>query len=210
MLSMDMLGNFVTAISMLQQEQPFEKSLMEMRPPPSCIVSDKFISWAASTAFQFKIPRILFDGMSCFTLLCNYNLHKSEVYKHVTETEPFVVPGLPHQVEFTKAQLSGYFNPGSNKKLNAMRRQVRDAEEGAYGVLVNTFEELEPEYVRAYREATGNKVWCISPVSLCNKEISEKAERVNKTSIEENKCLNCWIHGHQTQSFMFASEASIA
>ncbi|GLT87480.1 hypothetical protein SLE2022_055620 [Rubroshorea leprosula] len=31
MLSMDMLSNFVTAISMLQQ--PFEKSLMEMRPP---------------------------------------------------------------------------------------------------------------------------------------------------------------------------------
>ncbi|GKV40863.1 hypothetical protein SLEP1_g48461 [Rubroshorea leprosula] len=206
MPSMDMLGNFVTAISMLQQ--PFEKSLMEMRPPPSCIVSDKFISWAASTASQFRIPRILFDGMSCFTLLCNYNLHKSEIYKHVTETEPFVVPGLPHRIEFTRAQLSGYFNPGSNKKLNAMRQQVRDAEEGAYGVLVNSFEELEPEYLRAYREATGDKVWCIGPVSLCNKEISDKAERGNKTCIDENKCLK-WLDSRSSNSVLYVCFGSI-
>lgn len=204
--SMDLLGNFFAALKMLQQ--PFEKSLRETSPPPSCMIVDRHIAWTADTASQFRIPRILFDGMSCFTLLCNHNLHKSEIYKHVSDTEPFVMPGLPHRLEFTKAQLPGSFNPGTRKEFMPFRQQIKTAEEGAYGVLVNSFEELEPEYVGAYREATGHKFWCIGPVSLCNKESSDKAERGNRASIDESKCLE-WLDSHPPCSVLYVCFGSI-
>ncbi|GLT92260.1 hypothetical protein SLE2022_101060 [Rubroshorea leprosula] len=204
--SVNLIGNFFTAINMLQQ--PFEKSLKEMRPPPSCMVCDKHVPWTANTASRFGIPRILFDGMSCFTLLCNYNLHKTEVYKHESDNEPFVVPGMPHQVEFTKAQLPAVFHPATKEELMAFLEQIRAAEEGAYGVLVNTFEELESEYVRAYRDATGDKVWCIGPVSLCNKEGSDKAERGNRASVDENKILK-WLDSRPPRSVLYICFGSI-
>ncbi|GLT87481.1 hypothetical protein SLE2022_055630 [Rubroshorea leprosula] len=205
--SIDMLGNLFTAITMIQQ--PFEKSLQEMKPSPSCIVSDRAIPWIADTASKFRIPRILFDGMNCFTLLCNHTIHKSEIYKHVSEFEPFVVPGLPDQVEFTKAQLPGAFNPGINNPFAPFRKHSRTAEKGAYGVLVNTFEELEPKYVKGYREATGHKVWCIGPVSLCNRESSDKAERGNRAAaIDENQCLK-WLDSQTPSSVVYVCFGSI-
>ncbi|KAF5953919.1 hypothetical protein HYC85_006775 [Camellia sinensis] len=44
----------------------------------------------------------------------------------------------------------------------------------------------------------GDKVWCIGPVSLCNKEALDMAQKGNKASIDENQCLkwlNLWNPG---------------
>ncbi|RVW47976.1 UDP-glycosyltransferase 73C3 [Vitis vinifera] len=41
----------------------------------------------------------------------------------------------------------------------------------AQGEVVNSFEELEPDYLLEYKKLE-NKVWCIGPVSLCNKDMS--------------------------------------
>ncbi|XWS55908.1 hypothetical protein CRYUN_Cryun09bG0040500 [Craigia yunnanensis] len=204
--SLDLVGKFLTAQSMLQE--PLEQSLQEMKPFPSCIVTDKNIPWMAATASKFQIPRILFDGTSCFTHMCSYNLHKSKVYEHLSYSEPFVIPGLPDRIEFTKAQLPASFNPGSNKDLIAFRQTVKASEAGAFGVLLNSFEELETEYVKAYREVTGFKVWCIGPVSLCNKESLDKAERGRIPSIDENQCMK-WLDSQALGSVIYVSFGSL-
>ncbi|GLT92549.1 hypothetical protein SLE2022_103810 [Rubroshorea leprosula] len=90
----------------------------------------------------------------------------------------------------------------------AFLEQIRAAEEGVYGMLVNTFEELESEYVKAYQDATGDKVWCIGPVSLCNKEGSDKAERGNRASIDENKILK-WLDSRPPRSVLYICFGSI-
>ena len=41
---------------------------------------------------------------------------------------------------------------------------IRAAEQSADGIVVNTFEELEAEYVKEYTRTKGDKVWCIGPV----------------------------------------------
>ncbi|XVE76088.1 hypothetical protein DITRI_Ditri12bG0144900 [Diplodiscus trichospermus] len=198
--SLDSIGKFLTALTMLQA--PLEQSLQEMKPFPSCIVTDKNIPWVAATASKFQIPRILFDGTSCFNHLCFHNLHKSKVYEHLSYSEPFVMPGLPDRIEFTRAQLSGSFNPDSNKDMNAFRQRVKDSQAGALGVLLNSFEELETEYVKAYREATGFKVWCIGPVSLCNKESLDKAERGRISSVGDNQCVK-WLDSQAPGSVIY-------
>ncbi|KAM3322532.1 hypothetical protein P3S67_003683 [Capsicum chacoense] len=103
--------NFFAAIDMLQDEA--ENLLQEMKPKPSCIICDKHIAWTAETTDKFQIPRIIFDGMSCFTQLCMHNLNIMKDQKEIPKSGPFPIPDLPDRIEVTKAQLPGAFNSGT-------------------------------------------------------------------------------------------------
>ncbi|KAF8395300.1 hypothetical protein HHK36_019243 [Tetracentron sinense] len=185
---------------MLQQQ--LEEILKELQPSPSCIISDMFFPWTSEVALKFHIPRFVFHGTSCFSLLCSHSIHLSKVHERVTsESESFVVPGLPDRIEMTKVQLPASMNPD-------VHNQIREAELTAYGVVVNSFNELEPEYVKEYKKVKGKKVWCIGPVSLCNKETLDKVERGKKASIDENQCLK-WLDSKQPSSVVYACLGSL-
>lgn len=204
--SMDWVQKFFVATAMLQQ--PLEKELGEMEPKPSCIISDMGFPWTTELASKFHIPRIIFHGTCCFSLLCSHNLKVFNVLDNVkSDSEPFVVPGLPDTIELTKAQLPGY-KPNKSSKLKDVSDQIREAEKAAYGVVVNTFEELEMEYVKEFKKMKGGKVWCIGPVSLCNKEVSDKAERGKKPSIDENHCLD-WLNSRDPGSVVYVCLGSL-
>ncbi|KAF5185306.1 Pentatricopeptide repeat-containing protein [Thalictrum thalictroides] len=66
--------------------------------------------------------------------------------------------------------------------------KVREAELTAYGNLVNSLDGLELNYVQEYCKV-GNKLWCMGPVSLCNKEGLDEVERGNKASFDDQECL---------------------
>ncbi|CAL0299334.1 unnamed protein product [Lupinus luteus] len=190
MPSMDLKTNFFKALDILQK--PIEELLEKLSPSPCCIVSDKNIPCVADISIKFKLPRILFDGTNCFNLLCNHNLHTSKVYETVSDPDSLiVVPGLPHRIEMRKSQLPVIFTPGPDKELNAIRERIRTSEATSYGILVNTFEDLEGEYVKEYQRVTGHKVWCVGPVSLTNKDDLDKAQRGNKsTTTDESQYVN--------------------
>ncbi|PSS23629.1 UDP-glycosyltransferase [Actinidia chinensis var. chinensis] len=204
--SLDLMKNFYIAIEMLQQ--PFERLFEQLEPCPSCIIADKNFPWAAETARKFRVPRIIFDGMSCFTLLSTHYLFVSRVHESVSESKAFVLPGLPDTIEVTKSQLPGSFNPGSLDELD-FRARVRAAEKEAYGMVVNSFEELEPRYVNGLKKVRGERVWCIGPLSLCNKGNLDKAERGNKASIDENQCLK-WLDKQEPGSVVYACLGSLS
>ncbi|GMP59758.1 hypothetical protein CsSME_00022911 [Camellia sinensis var. sinensis] len=169
----DLVKNFLVAVRMLQE--PFEK-FEALQPCPSCIIGDKYIAWVTDTARKLHIPRINFDGMNYFTLLCSHNVHIPKVHESVSESEPFELPAA-------------------------------DAE--AFGVVINSFEELEPRYVDWYGKVKGDKVWCIGPLSLCNKNNLDKAQRGNKAVIDENQCLK-WLNEQEPGSVVYACLGSLS
>lgn len=203
--SRHLIKNFFTASSMLRQ--PFEEVFEDLEPRPSCIVSGKNLAWTVETARKFGIPRLFFDGMGCFALVCSHNLQMSKVHERSSKSVSFVVPGLPHRIELTKSQLPENLNPGS-PDLTEVRDKMVAAESIADGILVNTFEELEPEYVKMYKKVKGLKVWCIGPVSACNKLELDKAVRGRPGPGDENQCLK-WLDSQEPNSVIYACLGSI-
>ncbi|TKY46359.1 UDP-glycosyltransferase 73C3 [Spatholobus suberectus] len=212
--SMDRMAmeNFVMGLSMLQKQ--LEELIGKLEPFPCCIISDKHIPCVADIAIKFKVPRIVFDGTNCLNLLCNHNLHAFKVYETVSDSDEFVFPGLPHRIEMRKSQLPVIMGPGPNQKLNALRERWRVAEAEAYGIVVNSFVELEAEYVKEYQRVTGHKVWCVGPVSLSNKDDLDKAQRGSKRNtnaeveVETREYLK-WLDSWPQRSVIYVCLGSL-
>lgn len=205
--SNDMLKRFFLAIDMLQQ--PMEQFLLEQHPLPSCIISGAGISWIMEISRKFHVPTLLFQGTSCFSHLCSHNIHQYKVHESVeSDSEPFFVPGLPHQIEVTKAQLPMIISSTSDSELQQFRKKVLEVGSTAHGVVLNSFNELEPEYIDRYQKAIGRKVWAIGPVSLCNKGTLDKVDRGNRASINENLCLN-WLDSRKPKSVIYVCFGSM-
>ncbi|XP_012082494.2 UDP-glycosyltransferase 73C1, partial [Jatropha curcas] len=203
--SRSLIRNFFIAASMLQQQ--FERVFHTLKPRPSCIISGKNLPWTVETARKFKIPRIFFDAMGCFSFSCSNKLETSRVHENLSKFETFIVPDLPHRIELSQAKLPESLSPDS-KDLSDVRDSLRAAETIPDGIVVNTFEELEKEYVTEYIKVKGNNVWCVGPVSASNKLNLDRAERGKKASIDETHLLK-WLDMQEPESVIYACLGSI-
>lgn len=181
-------SDFFNSTKFLQQEA--EKIFEELTPPPSCIISDMCLPYTIHIARNYNIPRISFSGAGCLFLLCMQNLFLSNMIETMAnnETESFVVPGIPDKIEMTGSQ-TGLISKG--EALKQFQYDVVEAEMGTYGIIVNSFEEMEPAYARGYKNVKNDKVWCIGPVSLSNTDNLDKVQRGHN---DKNVSVDEWIH----------------
>ncbi|ESW34803.1 hypothetical protein PHAVU_001G182600 [Phaseolus vulgaris] len=201
--SLGMAAGFFNATNLLRQ--PAEKLFEELTPAPSCIISDMCLPYTNHIAKKFKIPRISFVGVSCFYLFCMSNIRIHNVMESVTtESEYFVVPGIPDKIEMNVAK--------SGLAINEGMKQVTDtlfeAEMEAYGMIMNSFEELEPAYAGGYKKMRNNKLWCLGPLSYSNKDHLDKAQRGRMASIEECH-LRCWLDCQKLGTVIYACFGSL-
>ncbi|KAK2983727.1 hypothetical protein RJ640_024080 [Escallonia rubra] len=204
--SPDLTKHFFVASGMLQE--PLEKVLAKLVPRPTCIVSTNAIPWTHEIAQKFGIPMYVFHTISCFTLVCSHSINHSKILETVnSDYESVLLPDMPHKIEFKNSQLPDMMRKNSSESKN-MLDKVKEAENSAQGVVVNSFEELEPSYVEKCKNMMKN-VWCIGPVSQCNKEMLDKFERGNKASIDENDCLK-WLDSVKPKSVIYACFGSVS
>ncbi|KDP29204.1 hypothetical protein JCGZ_16593 [Jatropha curcas] len=190
-----------------QFQESVERLLQELKPNPKCIISDMCLPYTSQIASNLGIPRIAFNGFSCFCMMCMHCIYSSpKILENVkSEYEYFVLPGLPHRIELTKNQLP----QSMHSNMGRFTEQIGVAEMVTYGIIVNSFEELEPTYVQEFKKARGNnKVWCIGPVSLYNKDKLDKVQRGDKASIDEQECLN-WLDLQKQDSVLYVCFGSL-
>ncbi|KAI9120497.1 hypothetical protein K1719_007530 [Acacia pycnantha] len=209
--SMDLRLNFAKAAFLLQK--PIEEAIEKLVTPtiPICIIYDKHLPVVPEIAKKFKVPRITFDGSSCLSLLCNRLLYKSKVAENLSPSDSLVVPGFPHRIEFKKYQLPDLFSHNLGEGMvRDLREKMWKDEEEAYGVIVNSFDELEEEYAKEYTRVTGGKVWCIGPVSLSNKDAMDKAQRgkLDSKEVQEGGYLK-WLDSWPARSVIYACFGSL-
>ncbi|XP_059654558.1 scopoletin glucosyltransferase-like [Cornus florida] len=197
--SEDMVPNFFKATTMLQG--PLEHAIEEGHP--DCLVADMFFPWATDIAAKFNIPRLVFHGTSVFALCAGENMRLYKPQKNVSsDYEPFIVPNLPHEVKITKMQLADHDKEDIETDFSKLLDKAIETEMTSFGVVVNSFHELEPAYADHYRRVLGRKAWHIGPVSLCNREVEDKAQRGKETSIDKLACLK-WLDSKKPNSVIY-------
>ncbi|KAL8214492.1 hypothetical protein R6Q57_003941 [Mikania cordata] len=177
-------------------------------PSPSCVISDGGFPWTNDIAKRLKIPRVVFYGPGCFPLLCMHIATNTSILDEVdSDSKYFVMPGLPDRIEVTKPQ-AWTWGKGDTKESTALFERMQEANKDAIGIVVNSFEELEPKYFEELTKAKDKKVWCIGPVSLSNKSFQDKAERGNKGEIKGHDCLK-WLGSRESGSVIYVCLGSL-
>ncbi|KNA10627.1 hypothetical protein SOVF_142620 [Spinacia oleracea] len=206
----EMVVKFLKATYMLQEslEQVMEKC------KPDCLVADLLLPFATDVAAKFNIPRLVFFGTNNFAQCVIYSIMKYKPYEAVSsDDEEFVIPNLPHEIKLTKFQLPEMMREQGDKQMTIELMEVFGralaAEQKSYGVIMNSFYELEPEYVDCYNKVSGRKIWNIGPVSLCNRENEAKFQRGIKSSIDEYDCLQ-WLDSKKPKSVVYICFGSLA
>ncbi|OMO74050.1 UDP-glucuronosyl/UDP-glucosyltransferase [Corchorus capsularis] len=202
----NMMNKFFLATAMLQE--PLEQLLQECKP--DCLVADMFFPWATDAANKFGIPRLVFHGTSVFSLCASEFIRLHEPQKKVqSDSEPFVVPNLPGDIKMTRKQLPDHMKFDFEQDFHKLVDASKESEVKSYGVIVNSFYELEAAYADCYRNVLGRRAWHIGPVSLCNRATEEKAERGKKSAIDEHECLK-WLDSKKPNSVIYICFGSMA
>ncbi|KAL7229524.1 hypothetical protein ACSBR2_008098 [Camellia fascicularis] len=203
-LDRDMSEKLFVAISKL--EKPIEQLLRVRRP--DCLVSDMFYPWTADVCAQLGIPRILFHVTGLFPLCCEESVRRYAPHEKVNyDTENFALPGLPDDnIEFSKLKLPYWFKTkgtGWGQLLDIFL----EAELKSYGIIINSFYDLEPTYAEHYKNEMGRKLWLVGPVYLFNKAAEEKADRGEKNPIDGGTVLS-WLDTKKPNSVIYVSFGS--
>ncbi|KAK4767299.1 hypothetical protein SAY86_015049 [Trapa natans] len=208
--SPDLLRKFHCALEKMQA--PVEAHLRDQGPPPSCIISDLAVFWTVEIARKFNVPRLIFNGMSCFSRLVCSNVEEHlrrapEYYSSLADSEQFEVPGMPIGFKLRKSQLPKIF--GMLPNLGDFRAKVDEAEKTAQGLIINSFDELEDGCVSLYEKAIGQRIWCIGPVLMCNKTRVDRLNRGNKVASDEaDRCIE-WLDGMGPGTVVYACLGSL-
>ncbi|KAJ4825628.1 hypothetical protein Tsubulata_029047 [Turnera subulata] len=168
---------------------------------PDCIASDYLFPWTVDVAVELGIPRLAFSGSGFFNLCVAYCMEHYQPHSQVSsETETFVVPSLPHEVRITRSQLPDIVK--ETNEFSGLFDKLREAERNSYGILMNSYYELEAAYVDYYMKVTGTKAWCLGPLSLLHKCVDDRIE-------SEHSCLH-WLDTKKAKSVLYICFGSLS
>ncbi|KAL6001739.1 hypothetical protein ACLOJK_007480 [Asimina triloba] len=198
----DDIVNFISSLDEFQE--PLKRLVEKHRP--DCIVSDFFLPWTMEVATQFGIPRLVFTGSSFFSYCVTDSLQRHRPHDGVaSDSEPFVVPGLPHLIELTRSQLSDNLK----KQQGSFIERVKEADRRSFGAVMNSFQELERHYIEHFEKTEmGKKAWAVGPLSLCNRTTADMAERGKRASISAEDCLK-WLDTKMVGSVVYVCFGSM-
>ncbi|KAM0933375.1 putative trans-zeatin O-beta-D-glucosyltransferase [Dioscorea sansibarensis] len=212
--SKDLFLTFFNALQLLAH--PLEQRLKDLVPRPTCMINDMCNPWAANVARSLNIRRLIFHGPSCVYIYCCYVFQMHKIYETVTdEFEEIAVPGFTgndgddvrQSFKVCKLHAPGWLNEPGYEKLRA---EVLHAEETADGVVMNTFDDVEPMFVEAYKKVVGKDVWTVGPLCLYDKnDLSSRIVRGNKAAVDQDK-LFAWLDSMVEKSVLYVSFGSLA
>ncbi|KAH0650701.1 solanidine UDP-glucose glucosyltransferase 1 [Solanum tuberosum] len=195
------------ALSLLQK--PMEDKIRELRP--DCIFSDMYFPWTVDIADELHIPRILYNlsAYMCYSIMHNLKVYRPHKQPNLDESQSFVVPGLPDEIKFKLSQLTDDLRKPDDQKtvFDELLEQVGDSEERSYGIVHDTFYELEPAYVDYYQKLKKPKCWHFGPLSHFASKIRSK-ELISEHN--NNEIVIDWLNAQKPKSVLYVSFGSMA
>ena len=196
---LDSAGKLYRGITLLQTQ--IENFVTHHRP--DCLVSDMFYPWTSDLANRLRIPRLVFHG-ACMFAMCMKESMRGPNAPHLkvnSDSDPFVVPGLPNQITMTRSQLPDYVRTPNG--YTQLMEQWREAELKSLGVVVNNFVDFDTDYTQHYKKIMGHKVWHVGPTALMNRNVEEKVRRgQNDTVVDQHVCMS-WLNSKEPNSVLY-------
>ena len=153
--SLSLLPKFLSATSLLCRAT--EDLFQQLSPRPSCVVSDMALPWTIKVAQKFNVPRLVFYSLCSLYLLSMANLRATGVIEKImsaSDSELIAMPNLPDKVEFTKPQIICTLDAEFMEWAN----ETGKADQASYGIILNSFDALEPKYLEEFKKATGTQL----------------------------------------------------
>ncbi|OAY66515.1 UDP-glycosyltransferase 73C5 [Ananas comosus] len=161
---------------------------------------------AADVAADLGLPRLVFHGPSCLTVLSFLSAQRHGLIgPGAAAAEPFEIPGVPHRITATRAEVPGWFNVPAFEEL---LRSILEAEAAADGVVLNTFEFLEGDSAAAYGAMLGKPVHCIGPLCLSTKDSVGNVGRGGDAAVDTGRCVE-WLAAKNPRSVIYVSFGSL-
>ncbi|KAL6602920.1 hypothetical protein ACP70R_043281 [Stipagrostis hirtigluma subsp. patula] len=169
---------FLRATALLRE--PFAEFLASLPSPPLALVSDFFLGFTHRVAGDAGVRRIVFHGMSCFSMaIC-----KALIVSPPASVESgalFHVTGMPEHVKITADELPNAVAKFADQEDPVTRFLIDDvgySDVLSWGVLVNSFPALDKDYVAPLESfyQTGARAWLVGPLFLAAGDTSELEE----------------------------------
>ncbi|KAJ1691249.1 hypothetical protein LUZ63_015404 [Rhynchospora breviuscula] len=90
-----------------------------------------------------------------------------------------------------------------------LRDDTFESERTADAIVLNTFQDLERQFIELYEKVIGKKVWTVGPLNLYNKDEYSKSLRGNKLGAEKQEIVFNWLDSHKPKSVLYISFGSL-
>ncbi|KAF7134537.1 hypothetical protein RHSIM_Rhsim08G0248200 [Rhododendron simsii] len=172
--SPDLIFPFFRATKMLKQ--PFEGVLREMLETgclPVCVISDFLLEWTLDSCRLFGIPRFASHGMGVLPMAVLKAMHMQgpSSMGAMSNSDQVKFPQLNLPFAFVKGDFPDTIPKGDDEdSWNRFITEVYKADDSSAGFIVNSFEELEGEYLATLESFLENKAnaWLVGPLLLVN------------------------------------------
>nr|QPZ56408.1 anthocyanin 3'-O-beta-glucosyltransferase 1 [Curcuma alismatifolia] len=140
---------------------------------PDCVVVDFFYPWATRVAQDASVPSLLFNGSNFFSSAVIKIVQDGELKQGDLETERLIeVPGIPQKIRLKLSNL-----PYNVLHPNQFSHRMAESLHRIHGTVVNSFYELERDYVDRAPNSRDVRFWFVGPVSLQNRDMDTKMVR---------------------------------
>ncbi|KAG5534955.1 hypothetical protein RHGRI_022912 [Rhododendron griersonianum] len=161
--SMSLFVPFANARKLMQPN--FEEAL-ETLPQITSIISDGFLWWTQQSATKFGIPRLVSYGFSNYSKAVRSDVMTNGLLSgpELDDDEPFPLTNFP----WIKLTRNDFDEPLHSREPKGpymdFITEVVIATSKSYGIVSNSFYELEALYVEYCNRESGPKSWCIGPL----------------------------------------------
>ncbi|KAA8530253.1 hypothetical protein F0562_004962 [Nyssa sinensis] len=163
--SMSLFVSFANATKLIKPD--FER-VLETLPHVTFMVSDGFLCWTLESANKFGIPRLVYHGMSNYAMAVCRDAGNNRLLSQPRsdDDELFPLTNFPH-IKLTRNDFEPQLtDPEPKGPYFEFIVEMVITITQSYGVIVNSFYELEPLYSDYWNNNCEPKSWCVGPLCL--------------------------------------------
>lgn len=142
------------------------------------MITDGFLYWTVESANKFSVPRFVYYGMSSFAQTVSRILVQSEILREIeSDDELFSIPGFP-RVKLTRNDFEPIFTDRKPKGPHfEFIKNCAFSTSKSQGLLVNSFYELESDFLEYWNTHFEPKAWAVGPFCLAEERPNQDCKK---------------------------------